>query len=464
MSNATEEQQQIILAMQSSKSKIILVDAVAGSGKTSTAQLVVNTLKPKRGLYTAFNKAIVDEGVEKFPSNISCKTLHALALSFVRPKKGVEAFTYLCIKQKLSYHEKKKIIDAIDEFYRSASVDIYEYLSEYNIAEKLVPIAIEYVEQMFNDDIPVTFNYLLKHFHLLLVEEQIDPKYDLVIIDEIQDSTAVALEIFKLLKCEKKLGLGDEAQSIYGFMNLVNGFELLVNNAIILPLSKSFRCSITIAGKIQGFCREYIAEDFVFSGTETPEADGTTAYITATNAQIIGRINKLHIEKKGYVLTRPLKEIFASTLAVATASAGKEVLHRQYKFLNFEYKKYTTSSHTSFASYLRKEVDDKEINSSLDLLARLRIEKVNIFQVLADAKKAKKSKSILVSTFFSCKGLGFETVYIEEDLNKAVDRAIEAEEEGLLTDSHHTTFKGYYVACSRARCNLHNARHLKGLI
>ena len=93
----TPQQQTIIDTMLSLEDEILLVDSAAGTGKTSTALAVVDSLKPKKALYTAFNKAIVLEGSEKFTKNVECKTLHALALSYVRPKLKIEDFTYQCI-------------------------------------------------------------------------------------------------------------------------------------------------------------------------------------------------------------------------------------------------------------------------------------------------------------------------------------------------------------------------------
>ena len=455
----TKEQQTIIQEIVNGDGRVILVDSKAGSGKTSTAKLVVNTIRPRRGLYTAFNKAIVEEGREAFPNNIECRTLHSLALSYVSPKLNIEPFTYLCVKERLSYPDKYKIIQAMDEFYRSASVDVYTFMEEV-LDKKLAPIAAMYVEGMFNDKINPTFNYLLKHFHLLLHEEQINPAYDLVILDECQDSTAVALEIFQLLKAKHKMGLGDQFQSIYGFMNLVNGFEILKDDVVTLSLTKSFRCSEAIARKIENFGKKHLDSQFHFVGTDSPEEDGKTAYITSTNAMIIRRLVSLHEENRGYVLTRPLKDIFACPLALVTAASGKKVMHKQYKFLDREYKNYTMSKYKSFYIYLNKEVDDQEIKNSIGLLNMLRDKGINIFEVLAKAKTMKKDTKLTVGTFYSLKGLGFETVHIEPDLNSVVTKALEAEAEGEMMENDHTNLKGYYVATSRCRVNLINAIHL----
>ena len=455
----TKQQTLIISTIKSElNGQIILVNAAAGCGKTSTSQAVVEALHPKKGLYTAFNKAIVMEGKEKFTENMDCRTLHSLALSFVRPKLNIEDFTYLCIKEKLSYPNKMKIIRAMDEFYRSSSSDMDEYLTELLSEDpKLIPITIKYIEQMVDDKVAPTFNFLLKYFHLLLHEGQIEVKYDLVILDEIQDSTGVALEIFKLLTSPKKLGLGDPHQGIYGFMNLVNGFEILKSTAT-LELTYSFRCSQEIASRVQDFGKKYLSKGFEFEGTETPIEDGLTAYITATNAFIILRINELHRQGKGYILTRPVKDIFACPLALVTAAAGKEVYHKRYKFLEKERKNFALSNHKSFFSYLKSEVKDDEIHAAIDLLMRFKQNGINIWDVLADAKKAKKDKSTTVGTFFSLKGLEYSTVYIENDLNTKVTEIIE--DGGPADDGQLTYMKGAYVATTRARKHLKNCKFL----
>jgi len=457
MYDLTTQQNLVLSTVDTVNNRIILVEAKAGCAKTSTSLLVVDTVKPKKALYTAFNKAIVLEGKERFTTNVECRTIHALALSYVRPKLEIEPFTYLCIKEKLSYPDKLKIINAIDDFYRSDSVDMGEYFSELLEDDYLEELAIKYVELMVDDKVNPTFNFLLKYFHLLLVEEQIVVKYDLMILDEIQDSTGVALEIFKLITSPKKLGLGDPHQAIYGFMNLVNGFDIL-KDTINLELNHSFRCSEEIAGRIESYGQQWLAADFVFEGTEKPKDNGLTAYITATNAQIIFRINELHQANTGYTLTRDVKDIFACPLALVTAASGKEVYHKKYKFLEKEYRNYTMSGYKTFFTYLKKEVRDDEIESAIELLMKFKTKNINIFDVLSAAKKSKKDPITTVGTYFSLKGLEYSTVYIEDDLNGQVGRIIE---NGGPDDSNsHTTMKGYYVAGSRAKLYLKNAKHM----
>lgn len=421
MDTLTDEQRLILKTAETEP--MLLISAKAGTGKSFTAFKLVEHLKPKKALYTAFNKAIIEEGKETLePLGVECRTFHALAYNKVKPKKKIESFTYTCIKENLSYRYKKLVIDAMDEFYRSASLDMSDFIHSY-IEDELkkdanltrfpakfnkmlftvATITLNYIDKMIEQTIPPTFNFLLKWFHSLLADGDIELKYDLVLIDELQDTTGVALEIFKLITADKKVGLGDPDQRIYLFMNLVNGFELL-NDATILELSHTFRCSEEIASNIANFGKQYLSKDFHFVGSKHPMKDGKVAFISATNAAIVRQINDLHREGKGYILTRPIKEIFAAPLAVVTAGAGKSVYHKKYKFLEDEYRNYRKSQHSSFLRYLSAEVQEEEILNTVKLLMKFNTERINIFDVMNEAKAAKRDPRITCGTAFSLKG------------------------------------------------------------
>ena len=71
------EQKKIISEAKSGHD--LVIQALAGTGKTTTLKLLAESLFDKRGTYIAFNKAIVDEAASKFPENVRCKTAHSLA-------------------------------------------------------------------------------------------------------------------------------------------------------------------------------------------------------------------------------------------------------------------------------------------------------------------------------------------------------------------------------------------------
>ena len=179
---------------------VLLVEAGAGSGKSFMAERVVAQEKPRKGLYVAFNKAVVLEGKARFKGTpIDSNTFHALAYQNVKPKKDINDLTYTSIKEKLSYSDKYSVIDAINLFFVSASTDMYEFFDNHFEAHSkhvlLAETSVKYVEKMIEGKIDPSFNFLLKYFHLMLVNGEIELYYDIVILDEINDVTAVALEM-----------------------------------------------------------------------------------------------------------------------------------------------------------------------------------------------------------------------------------------------------------------------------
>lgn len=451
----TREQQNIISHVQNNYG-IVMVEAGAGCAKTSTAIEVIKTLKPEKCLYTAFNKAIVEDSRKKMePYGVESKTFHALAYQYVQPKKSINDITYTCISEPIGYAEKSKVITAINDFYVSASSDMYSYMDEqFETDKELRDLAIKYINAMIVGDINPSFGFLLKFFHLMLVEGTVNVSYDLVILDEINDVTGVALEIFKLITAPRKIGLGESSQAIYGFLKLVNGFEVLKNETK-LPLTKSFRCSTEIARKIQDFMHSYVSIDFKFTGTDETEGNGKTLYCTRTNSAAIRYISDMQKLGKGYTLLRKPAEIFACPLAVMSASSGKEVYDRKYKFLETEYKNFKNSGkkYKNFTAYLSENVEDNEIESAIKLLASLRSQNINLFSVFKKAKEDKPCPMTTISTVFTAKGLEFETVHISDDLNNAVTSVLECQEE-ITEQEYLTEMRCYYVAVSRAQKTL----------
>src|SRR5262245_31565319 len=72
----TPEQEQAVEAFTTRES--LKINAYAGSGKTSTLQLLAHST-PRKGQYLAFNKKIVFDSRGKFPSDVDCATTHAMA-------------------------------------------------------------------------------------------------------------------------------------------------------------------------------------------------------------------------------------------------------------------------------------------------------------------------------------------------------------------------------------------------
>ncbi|MHB0777560.1 hypothetical protein [Halomonas sp. WWR20] len=77
----TEQQQAIADAGMRGES--MRIEALAGTGKTSTQAMLAKAMPGKQGAYLAFNCGIAKEAQGKFPSWIQCSTIHSRAFRAV---------------------------------------------------------------------------------------------------------------------------------------------------------------------------------------------------------------------------------------------------------------------------------------------------------------------------------------------------------------------------------------------
>ncbi len=240
----------------------------------------------------------------------------------------------------------------------------------------------------------------------------------------------------------------------------MNGFELLADDAVILPLTQSFRCSENIARKIKQFMRSDVNDEFEFIGTDEPVANGKSLYCTATNAAIIGEINERIASNQGFHLLRNLSEIFAMPMAILTAGRGKAVYQKKYKYLEDEYKVYIKIDNKGYSWYqhLLESVGDQETKSAVNLLMALKRRNVNLFELYAKAKEAQDDLYYTIATVYTSKGLEFEQVYIADDLNSRITKI--RDDGGIQNHDDLVAFRCYYVAVSRCGVNLLNATAL----
>lgn len=471
----TAEQQMVVdTVCSTSDNRIIAVNSIAGSGKTSTGEAVIRAYKPKSGFYTAFNKAIVEDSKRRFGNLIEAKTIHALAYKYVKPTKSIEDLNYLTIKENISYEDKAIVIDALDDFFRSSSVDVYEYATTKTNNEKLQELIANYASMMLEGKIPPTFNYMLKCLHIMLAHKEIEIDYDLLILDECQDTTAVTLEIFKLINAEHKVMFGDKYQNIYSFMNTVNAFEEL-DDLNLLRLTKSFRCNPYIADLVDVYGKKYLEEDFVYVGNDDVEPENTfkVAYITRTNAMLIERMHNLLSEGQTFTLTRNVNEIFALPMALLNAANGKPVFDKKYKYLEKEYKNFNQvrRDYSSFYEYISMVTEDALLENVTKTLMSFSNKRINIYELKAKVQEIKKpNPNIILTTAHAFKGLEMDSVYIEDDLNNSVNRTLQRmrdlipivsastmlDTKKFLSKEQKEDLNTYYVALSRARTAITN--------
>ena len=457
----TKEQEDFIHSMQTNH--LTKGIACAGTGKTSTVKMGVAEMQPSRGLYIAFAKTVADEAQGEFPETMVCKTIHAYAMSLI-PRMKIGYFGYRDIKEKLPFNDKLDIISAMEAFFGSDSTCMEEFFLEL-LEPHEAEIAVNYINKMLNLEIDATFGFALKYFHLTLAQGILDiPKYDILVLDEAGDVTAVSLDIFRLLKADHKVMVGDPHQNIFGFMNTVDGFNILKDEGTICKLTKSFRVANVIAKRVEKFCQTHLDKTFTYEGVDhTSEPKDETLYIARTNATMIGRMIDLIEEGKGFTLLRSPKEIFALPLALITASSGKEVFDSRFKYLEKEYRnaKAYAKRHNkpkwSLQAYLSLEFgEDIALMAAISLLRKYSYSV--IFETFHHVKEMKSHPAITLGSAHSVKGLERDKVYIENDLNDVVIDLIK--DGGASTQEQLTEFNLAYVAATRAKHELLNCKFL----
>ena len=468
----TKEQQNAVDVVMSQQNGILAINAVAGSGKTHTAHNIIKAVQPKTGFYSAFNKAIVTDSKQKFGNLIDCKTFHALAYKYVQPSKSIEDLHYNTIKEDLPYEDKAVIIETLDNFFRSSSVDIQNYVETHCHNLELQGFIVHYANKMLDGEIPPTFNYLLKCLHLMLLHNEVQIDFDLLLYDEVQDVTSVTLEIFKLINAKRKVMLGDTYQNIYSFMDTVNAFEEL-KDVNLFKLTKSFRCNEDIADEVEKFGMKYLEDDFVFSGNEfiIPESQYKVAYISRTNAMLIERMYKLINQRQSFKLTRDIKDIFSLPTALLMASQGKPVFEKKYKYLEREYHKWqdVKKTYKTYFEYIVDITEDSLLESVSKMLLNFSQKGINIFKLRESVTNLIPNSNIILTTAHAFKGLEMDNVYIEDDLNNSVNRTILRMKElsrmvpddprNYLTKEQKEDLNTYYVALSRAKTGIVNVNY-----
>lgn len=416
----SEEQIEILNAVENaynnSCGEIIKISARSGSGKTFMLTEISKKLNPNTGMYLAYNKAIADESKGKFADTISCRTTHSLAYGNIVKGLGLEVgfFSYKNIRERLQFEEKLIIVDIIEKFCLSSATDVHELCKE-NYPKNLIDVAKSYMQKMQRKEISCTHSFYLKLYQLSLKAGIIKPKeIDLLMLDEAGDINEVTLSIFQLIPAKIKILVGDNHQNIYSFNGTINGFEALKNVGQYYELTKSFRVSSDIAKGVELFCKKYLDPNVRFIGVDYKHSEinsETYAFISRTNASMIGKMIQLDEINTKYNLVRPVKNIFELINILIFLKPNGDVYNAKYKFLQTETDEYYEDPSLQrefsnlFAYISACNEGDVELASAMSLINRF--SKNTIIDTYNNALKHEKDTrkhKIWLTTAHSSKG------------------------------------------------------------
>ncbi len=253
-----------------------VVNAVAGSGKTTTIVEAARRLPPGMdALFLAFNKHIADELATRLPANVKAKTLHSfgmgalyrtgtkpilrndkywklldMAIEVRRAEARVKGKELAAFDADLVRQTAKEVVDKARLTLTSpqdllAMCDHYAISLSPDLCElHLASFAIEHGVEHYRESGVIDFTDMLYLPHRLGLQPT---RSDFVFVDEAQDLSAAGL-LMALKACRRggrMVFVGDERQAIQGFAGADSDSIDRIRRetgARDLPLSICYRC------------------------------------------------------------------------------------------------------------------------------------------------------------------------------------------------------------------------------
>lgn len=266
MSFKPSKYQEAIFEHIKSSNENAVIEAVAGSGKTTTLIESMKLLSKERKniIFIAFNKHIADEMRKKVPNGIEVKTMHAFGLEQIKKayrgavldtnkmRKVIKDISHILeLNKKEDLPKYIEVLTSLVNLFRFNMCD--DIISAKNIAMKhmlpatdaLIFDAFTVIKHMnFRRDI-IDFTDMV---YIPALEDIKINEYSLILVDECQDLSLCQIQLLMKMKGEEGriIAVGDRNQSIYGFSGADDeSFKKMcqIPNTKLLPLSISYRCS-----------------------------------------------------------------------------------------------------------------------------------------------------------------------------------------------------------------------------
>ncbi|RBQ29036.1 UvrD-helicase domain-containing protein [Aliarcobacter vitoriensis] len=483
--NLTKEQELII----NSKELSFKINAVAGSGKTTTLLLYAKKNPNLKILYLAYNKSLQVSLQDKLKDfqlpNLSVSTIHSLAYN------KIGAYNYnltsdlktyilekLVIKYELETNQKSyypsmeylSLLKDLVNFYCNCAliqIDIKlleNYKKQSDLSAKILEILNKnekkilnhikiVLSAMKNRQIDAIHDFYLKMFYLNKKASTNLP-YDLILIDEAQDISDVMIAIVENQNC-RRVYVGDSFQQIYSFRYATNAL-----NKIDLPsfyLTKSFRFSNSYAKALQNLLNH------LYSINETKKLN------------LNGLDSSTKIGKEFIDISKPFCVIARTTFGLIQELV-KHIHSKKKIYFEGGYNSYSFMNQTVYSIFYLKqrkndkitidEIKDFETINELESFAKdtknqdyLNIIKFintygdNIFEINKKIKALlvtnKEEADIIFTTTHKAKGLEYEQVLMVDDFITKKD--ILNKKNPLSFQRINEELNIYYVAATRVK-------------
>ena len=475
----THEQEIAIRQAQSGESFKVI--AYAGTGKTTTLQLISDAMQQQRGMYLAFNKAIAAEAQQKFHRRVDCRTFHSLAFrsvprgvtdklrlprlspSFIAKEYRLEPITlrrlmggryekYTLMPSRLA----SLVANAVSYFCSTNSqypaprhIQAPSWLHIDDIAQlqqHLYPAVERRWLESINQDHQAGIGHDI-YLKLWALSQPVIPA-DYVLFDEAQDADPLMLGILLKQQNTQVIYVGDAHQQIYAWRGAVNAMQQMPLPEARLTTSFRFGQDIAdVANHILSALNETVPlignPELKSRVVNKPHTKMRDAILCRTNARAMELLLSGLVQGEKVSLQADHVKLNRFVDAASLLKQGKRVTDvPELAWFNswHDVHEYCETNDGSDIKPLVKLVDDHGTDPLKRALAKITpIEQADY----------------VISTAHKAKGLEWDRVHIEDDYQFKINGL-----EHKITDEE---LRLLYVACTRAKSSL-NIHHIYDLI
>ncbi|MCT7372674.1 DNA helicase [Mycolicibacterium llatzerense] len=454
----TDEQAGIIDAAAAGKNTVI--QAGAGTGKTSTLKMVARKLNNRSAIYIAYNKSIATEAAASFPDTVSCRTSHSLAMRAIGhkyahrlrgprelPERRVQVlgtpWIELSDTVKIPPRQAARIaLETVMRYCYSADDEIdvthmpkqngVEGSDHWELAKRVVP----YAKRAWADLCSRDGLLKLQHDHYLKMWALTRPELpaEVVMLDEAQDSNPLVAQLVQSQTHAQQIAVGDSNQSLYQWRGAVDALGDWPADEVHY-LTQSWRFGPVIADEANRWLAQ-IDTPLRLTGNPQISSELVTlgapkAILCRTNGEAMNQVMTLLSAGVRVALAGGGSDIAALARAAQELKSGRRTSHPEL---------YVFATWGALQDYVDNDHGGRDLKPFVDLIDTHGPETVlEAVNALVDEKAC----ATYVSTSHRSKGREWDSVKIANDFGESPDGEI-SKVDGMLA----------YVAVTRARRQL----------
>lgn len=461
----TEEQGEILTAFATGED--ICIEAGAGTGKSTTLDMIARQDLDLSGLLLAFNVTIAESARRRMPGTTACMTSHSLAMRSGMADRfreridagaagAKEMSEWLGIKRFFPGAPGRRDVsnwkiaslarETMRRYCQSGDDDLGFQHVPYALAvakdrqdefkRVVLPHARRLWDDVCSDDPQVAHgrNHLDHALKLYALSRPVLP-YDFLLLDEAQDTNGVLAGLVRDQSGNdvQVIVVGDSSQQLYrwrGAGDFLTSFQAPHR----LSLTQSFRFGDAIAEEANHWLR-YVDAPIRLRGlpsidSEVGHVDRPMAVLCRTNAQVVEQVMAAHDEGVEVGIIKGAKEIASFAQAADELQRGMRPSH--FELGSFE-------RWSDVQAYVLEEDPGGSFGTYVRLIDRYG--PVRVLEAAEGCVPAERAERV-VGTVHSCKGLEWESVLVIPE--------VVPEEDHPTSEGGKDDLKVCYVAVTRA--------------